>query len=320
MFVYRNIVVGTDFSPLAQRGLGLAAAVADDFDARRLHLVHVVQTSGAVLPQLIAEARSEESSRRVVSAAEERLAATEVELHSARLTREVRIGSPARELARAADELAADLLVVASHGHGGLARLMLGSAASTLIRVARCPVLVVGDKGAEGGRFDRILAAVDLSPISRNVLGHALAVARAGGAEVRILSLYEPPLLGAHGEGLLPQAASQEELEAGTEAQHGEVSRLLRRLPRAGVPLEVDVTPRKGPTSSAILDVARASAADLIVLGTSGRNAWHRMIVGSTAHNVLVKAPCPILVVPLEERASAADEVLAPAALLEPGR
>lgn len=314
---YKTIVVGTDFSSLADRSLRVAAELAGRFDARRFHLVHVVHTSGAVLPQLIAEARSQEAQRRQVESAETRLEALEVDPGIARVTREVRVGSPARELSRVSDELHADLVVVASHGHSGLARLVLGSAASSLIRTARCPVLVVGDKGPASGRFENVVAAVDLSPISRNVLQNALTVARAGAGRVRVLSLFEHPLLAAS-EGLLPLPMSQEEVESLGEHHRAEVAKLVRWLPTGGLEVTIDVRSR-APAPQGILEVARAAEADLIVLGTSGGNAWHRMIVGSTTHHVLVKAPCPVLVVPQEEREPVKDSVMVAGGVLEPG-
>jgi nucleotide-binding universal stress UspA family protein len=56
---------------------------------------------------------------------------------------EVRFGSPATEIAKYAENEEIDLIVLPSHGRTGLARLMIGSVAERVIRMAHCPVLVL---------------------------------------------------------------------------------------------------------------------------------------------------------------------------------
>ena len=53
------------------------------------------------------------------------------------------VGTAAIEIARYANEHAADVIVLGSHGHGVVKRYMLGSVAERVIRQATCPVLVV---------------------------------------------------------------------------------------------------------------------------------------------------------------------------------
>ena len=55
----------------------------------------------------------------------------------------VRTGDPAALTIRVADELGADLIVMATHGHKGLVRIVLGSVAERVLRDARCPVLTL---------------------------------------------------------------------------------------------------------------------------------------------------------------------------------
>ena len=53
------------------------------------------------------------------------------------------VGTPANEIARLAEQEKAELIVMGSHGRGGVARLLLGSVAESVLRKASCPVLVV---------------------------------------------------------------------------------------------------------------------------------------------------------------------------------
>ncbi|MEL7372811.1 MAG: universal stress protein, partial [Myxococcota bacterium] len=181
--------------------------------------------------------------------------------------------------------------------HGGLARLVLGSVPSSLIRAARCPVLVVNDRRPGPDNLTRVMATIDMSPISRNVLHNAVVSATAMDGQVRVLSLFEPPILRPDPEGWLPKYLSPDELEEVAAHRFGEVSALIRRsVPRNAVPIEVEVQGRQ-PAPDGILQQAKDWQADMLVIGTSGHNAWHRMILGSTTHDVLLRAMCPVMVV-----------------------
>jgi nucleotide-binding universal stress UspA family protein len=59
----------------------------------------------------------------------------------------LRIGNPYDEIVQAAKEIGADLIVIGSHGHAGLERLLVGSTAERVVQYAPCPVLVVKNKG-----------------------------------------------------------------------------------------------------------------------------------------------------------------------------
>lgn len=56
---------------------------------------------------------------------------------------DVKFGTPATEIARYAEENKTDLIVLPSHGRTGLARMMIGSVAERVVRLAHCPVLVM---------------------------------------------------------------------------------------------------------------------------------------------------------------------------------
>jgi len=55
----------------------------------------------------------------------------------------VRFGDPGREIARLAEELKAELIVMPSHGRTGLTRLLIGSVAERVLRLSHCPVLIL---------------------------------------------------------------------------------------------------------------------------------------------------------------------------------
>jgi nucleotide-binding universal stress UspA family protein len=61
----------------------------------------------------------------------------------------LRAGPAAAEIVRAARDFGSDLIVLSTNGHTGLARVILGSTAEQVVRLAPCPVLVVREKEKE---------------------------------------------------------------------------------------------------------------------------------------------------------------------------
>ena len=163
----------------------------------------------------------------------------------------------------------------------------MGSVAGALIRTAPCPVMVVPKERPESMRFSSIVVAVDLSPVSSAVLERALVIAQKSGATLHVVSML--------GGGLLKPSA--EELQAQAQAREAALQTMVQKLPEHRCPVQVHAVTQL-PASEAILETAQLLNADLIAVGTSGRNAWHRMIVGSTATGVLEGAQVPVLVVP----------------------
>lgn len=64
----------------------------------------------------------------------------------------VQAGAPHEEIVRTAEEEHADMIVMGTHGRGGLNRMILGSVAERVIRLARCPVLTVRQPKSGGAQ------------------------------------------------------------------------------------------------------------------------------------------------------------------------
>ncbi len=284
----RTIVVGTDFTKLSEVAVRTAFALAGRLGAERVHVVHVLDKSTLRRPYpfTFPEADLERMEARREARARERIA--EITSDDFEVTHEVRRGIPSRDLPEAAKD--AGLLVVASHGYGSVRRALLGSVAAGCVRAARCPVLVVGP-GRTPERFDTVVAAVDMSEVSKDVVDLATTYVDADG-RVEIVSCIEVPLVIAGEQIHLKSITDSEAME---KARKGAIEALVP--PEAAERVRIDVL-EKAPVANVILETAELLEADLIVLGSSGHNAWHRMILGSTASRVVSHAPCPVLVVP----------------------
>jgi len=147
MPTFRRIVCPTDFSVTARRACDYAAEIARTFAAEVI-LLHVV-------PQLDYPMRSfgmavadphlhEELGRR----AREVLATETQRLDPAtRIVTEVREGVVHEQIIACAKAHEADLIVMGTHGHTGLAHFVLGSTTERVVRMAQCPVLTVRTPG-----------------------------------------------------------------------------------------------------------------------------------------------------------------------------
>jgi nucleotide-binding universal stress UspA family protein len=301
MNAYRTVLVGVEFSPTDAIALDAAAAIAERANTERIHLIHGVQIaeswpigattlSGSAFEAMIEAART---------GAEQRIDQIEVARTSARVTRAVRIGPPSREIAAEADEIDADLIVLGTHDRRGLARVALGSVMSSVLRTSAHPMLIVGKDRPNVRRIRHVLAAIDLSPISKSVLRHAFKIARMYEGSVAVLSLYTTAFPIPEIERAL-FAAIAVQLDDVAERYRAEVEALVAEVRDPAVETRIEVA-SKAPARNAILDVAGLLESDLIVVGTSGRNAWHRFFVGSTATHVVREAPCPVLAIPHRE-------------------
>ena len=145
MITIRKILVPTDFSPNSERALDLAIDFAVRFEAE-IVLVHVLappvypaMTFGAAaasLPNIHEEVRKNITAQ--LEGLRQKLVARGVRARAV-----VRDGSPFTEIVVAAQDEACDLVVIATHGYGGIKHLLLGSTAERVVRKAPCPVLTV---------------------------------------------------------------------------------------------------------------------------------------------------------------------------------
>jgi len=140
-----RLVVPLDGSPLAERALPVAASLANDLGLP-IHLVRVVDfamVKATVQAGVRAATASAQAQEAVRHEAEDYLAAQALQLRNRDLaaTSEVRTGAPAAELLDAIRP--GDLVVLTTHGRGGLRRWLLGSMAEKLVRLASTPVLLM---------------------------------------------------------------------------------------------------------------------------------------------------------------------------------
>ncbi|HTA90700.1 MAG TPA: universal stress protein [Polyangiaceae bacterium] len=150
------IVVGVDYSPASDLALAQAFELAETRANAEVHVVNVVRLYGN---QALMDAPTAQAGFSAVSLADAnaQLAAYVERQTSAygqakigsrlrRVVAHLRLEAPAEEIAQTAADLDADLIVVGTHGRRGVSRLLLGSVAEAVVRLAPCPVFVVRPK------------------------------------------------------------------------------------------------------------------------------------------------------------------------------
>jgi nucleotide-binding universal stress UspA family protein len=133
-----TILVPVDFSDESLAAVDVALAIAEA--PSRVHVVHVLAEMQAADPGVVWQTMDNELRRRhATQALRDRLAESRHE----DLQIVVEFGDPGVRIAALAEEMDADLIVMPSHGRTGFERLVIGSVAERVVRLAHCAVLVL---------------------------------------------------------------------------------------------------------------------------------------------------------------------------------
>lgn len=155
--------------------------------------------------------------------------------------------------------------------------------------------------------YRRILCPVDASECSRLALVAALSLGRRFGSTVELLHVYHVPAYVQPSVLVWAAVGPRPLWELAEEQAKTEVERFLASLSAEDRAL-VEVSLEVGDAATTIVERARQKHADLVVMGTHGRTGARRVVLGSVAERVVRLAPCPVLVVPMAEHASGAEE------------
>jgi universal stress protein A len=138
---YQNVLVAVDFSEESKTVVNKAREIAERNRAR-LYLLHVVEYTSSMYAGDIPLPEDLNLDRDLAEQAVLKLKNLANEIGMPDVAQYVEIGIPKREIVRLAEERAADLIVVGSHGRHGL-QLLLGSTANGVLHQAKCDVLAV---------------------------------------------------------------------------------------------------------------------------------------------------------------------------------
>lgn len=285
----RRIVVGVDGSTHADRALHWAVRQAQ-LTGASLELVHgyVVHPHAGMLVYDEREAASA-----TLNAIVER---NRTSLDGLQWTTALvpTLWSPAGALQEAGEH--ADLVVVGSRGLGGFKELLLGATSYRTAAHAAAPAAVIrGGSDTEDldGRRE-VVAGIDDSRAGRRALRWALEEAARRGVTLTVVHAYPPPT-----DWMVAGMVTDEDIDEYREMVRDNAAELVdRAITDLTAPGDVDVqrVVAAGMPAGVLLD--QAGADRLLVVGTRGRGALGRVVLGSVSHQCLHHATGPVIVVP----------------------
>lgn len=206
----------------------------------------------------------------------------------------------AGSIAAHARELAASLLVLCTHGHGGPRQWLTGSLAQRVIRQAEVPVLLVRPQVGTTLPFSprAVLTALDSTAAGETILPAALALAGAFDA-VHHLVVTVPTVTTVSGDraatALLAPSATTATLELEAAAAAAYVERVASRLSAAGLRTQTEVA--RGDPVRTVIDLAAREAPSLLAMATHGRASFDALWSASVGSRVIGRASGPLLLV-----------------------
>ncbi len=194
------------------------------------------------------------------------------------------IGVPWTMIVAQLEKQAFDLCVIGTHGRTGLARVVMGSVASAVIRHAPCSVLAVRPDN-DIGELKHVLVPTDFSESAMHAVELAAGMVAADG-EITLLHVLDLPVAFTGQVG----AELARELDRRSAAALESVAARMKTA-------RVNPRTRIGyPGAQTLRFLEEDPSVDLVVMGSHGRTGIKRILLGSVAEKVVRHARCPVLV------------------------
>lgn len=314
---FRKLLVPLDGSDFSEHALSVARNLARGLGAE-VHLVHVL----AHMPDFVHKAPEEDLrwQQDATPGAERYLEEKAEELEadgSGITTRTAVLNAPVEDalLRYAQQEPGVDLVVLTSHGYGGVQRFWLGSTTDQLLRRSTVPLLVVRPwdeaEGLEPGGipFEHVAVTLDGSDLAEQAVTAAEALGTSFGARYTLVQTVPASrevgrLFGASTFQLTP-GSEEERRQAGEEYLEAVAQRMRER----GRTVETRVMAADRPEEG-IRRYAVEERPHVLALATHGRSGFSRTVLGSVADKILRVSARPVLVVPPPEGQEEREEAL----------
>jgi nucleotide-binding universal stress UspA family protein len=276
-----TILVPLDGSELARHALPFATFLARATQAR-LVLLHAYRSQGQ-------DAKTDSELDLIQEHADLASGLRERSVHA---TTWLSYDEPGPAIVKTASDLHADLIVMSTHGRGGVGQMIYGSVAAHVSQHSPVPVILVTSKSRLHRLDDlpvRILVPLDGSAHSERAVGPACDLARTLSATIVLLRAPEPPL----DPGAPWQWQNGPERQRVRDEARQYLEDAARPLRSEGHQVEVRV--ESGAPPDAIARVADELGSAIVVMATHGRGALSRLLVESVASETLSKLTVPVM-------------------------
>ncbi len=297
--MFKNLLVPLDGSSLAEAILPAARSLGKHLDAQ-VTLLHVVEPSP---PQsihgdthLLNAEDAQAYLERIASRFQE--AGVRVNWHVDIVAR----GNVAKTIFAHTSELTADLVMLTTHGGGGLRDMVFGSIAQQVLQSGAVPVFILRPESAPAEFAPRtILVPLDSSQVHEPALYLAAQLAQYYDASLH-LTLVVPTFSTLSPEraatGVLLPSSTRAILDLATNGAVEYLQGKVNELKARGLQVTAEV--ERGSTATRILEVAERVSADLFVMASHGRKGLDAFWEGSVTPKVLTHAQAPVLLMHVE--------------------
>ncbi len=199
---------------------------------------------------------------------------------------------PARDVLRDA-AVGAQLLVLGSRGHGGVAAYVLGSVGAGVAAMAPCPVVVARSPehaDPTSPYADQVVLGLDGTEMSQQALAHAFEYASWAQLPLSVLHCWDEA-------GTWRDLSSYPVVAEASTSHDVSVAESLAGFGEKYPDVAVRVHQEADEPGHALVRASRD--AELVVVGSRGRHDTAALLLGSVSRFVLERAHCPVMVVPL---------------------
>jgi nucleotide-binding universal stress UspA family protein len=282
-----RLLCATDLSSRSDRALRRAGVLAREAGAE-LVLLSVVDDDQP--------ARLVASERREVAVLLGELSRAMHELEGLEPRLRVEVGDPFDAIIGVANEEDADLVIMGEHRKRLLRDVFVGTTIERVMRLGHRPVLMAS--GPSERPYRRVLAAVDPSEAAAHALRTAHRLGFLQRADLIVFHAFEHSGRGNLMLADVPEAAIREKIEATRAERRAELARFLRGVDLGMGSRLPELLLEEGPPASALRAAAARLSPDLVVVGTRGRGALTRFMLGSVAEEALRTLDRDVLAVP----------------------
>jgi nucleotide-binding universal stress UspA family protein len=296
MLRIKKVLYPTDFSRCAGHALPHTLHLAETYGAE-LHLLHALVLHEADPSNLSHRLPDMEELYLALEEHADTQMKTAIKEHGRAgftiQSAQVRALSAASAILDYATENEIDLVVMGTHGRRGLRRLLLGSVAEEVVRLAPCPVLTVPEREerASPDRIDRIVVPVDFSEHAQLALAYAEELGDVYGAQLHLLHVVDEVIYPDFYPPVIPSGSSI------TEELRDQSLERMKTLLSGFEDTDAAVHVRAGRAAPEIADFAKDHDADLVVIASHGLAGISHVLLGSVTEQLIRRAPCPVFTV-----------------------
>jgi nucleotide-binding universal stress UspA family protein len=199
-------------------------------------------------------------------------------------------GDVVESLQEHASTVDADLIVMSTHGRGGMSRAWIGSVADGVVRSAERPVMLVRPDRkpvpAGGSGLRTVAILLDGSPFSEQIVEPALEVARLFGGSITLVRVLTPTSLPVSPPAMPLAFPDAGDLERLTTDARRYLDEIANRLTMRGFTTDTVLLEHPSP-ARALLEWLEQRQPDLVAMATHGRGGVARLMIGSVADKVM---------------------------------